>query len=217
MIDSSYRYSNFSQEIKTKYFVISGLDGAGKTTQIKLLKKELEKLGKSVIILHHKIDDNMFFNNALRFIYTNINKEKISQTDIGYIIAFEYLGYFIESIIPKLNKNIIILMDRGFYDLLVSQTTVFNNNFDKGWLLLEKICRSGVHFFLDVSPERCFHQIKLRNTDIKPHENLEILIKKYIAYKNLVDKKFLIPVNGERSIEKINEELMQKIILFLEK
>lgn len=217
MIDPSYRYLESFMDLKWTYFVLSGLDGSGKTTQIELLKKNLEKQGKSVIISHHSIDDNTFFKNTLRYIYTNVVNEKISQNDISYMLAFEYLGFFIENIMPKLTDNTVVLMDRGVYDLLVSQTTIFNDNFDKGWIILEKICNSGIHFFLDVSPEICSSRIQNRNKEVKLHETLSVLSRKYVVYKKLVSEGCLISVNGELSIQEVNKELEKKIKLFLEK
>lgn len=216
MINLSYRYNSEAIKIPNNFIVLCGLDGAGKSTQARLLKSSLENIGYSCFVKHHRISENEFFYNTFKYIYNSQIRRNIQQNETSYIVAFEYLGYFINNIIP-LTKNYIPILDRGVFDLLASQTTIFGNNFDSGWILLNEIACSGCHIFIDVLPEICCDRINKRTEKPKPHESLEALQMKYKVYKQQVEVGALISVNGQEEKESVNENILKHVRMHLSK
>ncbi len=213
MINPGYRYEAEIKKISGYYISLSGLDGSGKSTQAMLLQQALTVQRRSAFIAHHRISDNTFFDRALKYIYNSSSTDIINQEYISSIIAFEYLGYFLESILPRLSNEIAIL-DRAVYDLFVSQTTVFGCDFEVGWQIIKDISVSGFHFFIDVSPDICYERIQKREQQIKPHETLEALSKKYEGYKKLVEKGALVPIDGTASELIVHNRIVNQLELF---
>lgn len=94
------------------FITFEGIDGAGKTTQINLLKDYLENQGKSVITIREP--GGLAFSEKIREILldnnTNINK-------ITELFLFESARSELTEkvILPALNENKIVICDR-FYD-----------------------------------------------------------------------------------------------------
>lgn len=93
-------------------------DGSGKTTQIKSLKKLLEKEGHTVTVSSWKtapiIGDFMMANEALK----KMDERILPET--GLFFQSADLLYRIErEVIPALKQNHIVIMDRGIHTLIV--------------------------------------------------------------------------------------------------
>lgn len=191
------------------YISLSGLDGSGKTTQAKLLNQSMTNLQLNSIVCHHRITDNTFFKKAFSYIYTNKIIENISQDDMSLFIAFELLGYYLSL---DDNKNVVPIFDRWIFDLFVSQTTIFNSDFKKGMLLLKNLLSYGCNIFIDVPPDICAKRIFERCEIIKSHESYEVLVKKYLKYKELEHKGAFIVVDGTEDCQCIHEKILNVVI-----
>jgi dTMP kinase len=105
-----------------KLFVIEGLDGAGKSTQIKLLKDYLLKQGYNCEYLHFPRTDSPYFGELIsRFLRGEFGS--INDVD-PYLVAMLYAGDrkdASELISGWLNKGIIVLLDRYTYSNIAYQ------------------------------------------------------------------------------------------------
>jgi thymidylate kinase len=101
-----------------KLIVFEGADGSGKTTQIKALKKLLEKEWHTVTVSSWKsapiIGDFLAANESLK----KVDERILPETSLFFQSAD--LLYRIErEVIPALKQNHIVIMDRGIHTLLV--------------------------------------------------------------------------------------------------
>ncbi|MEN9407917.1 MAG: hypothetical protein RLZZ455_1133 [Candidatus Parcubacteria bacterium] len=97
---------------KGKYIVIEGIDGSGKSTQVKLVKEALEKSGKIVLETsepntHDRI--GMFIREVLS------GKEKISPVAIQYLFSANRATTHEEIIIPALKRGDYVVSHRCFW------------------------------------------------------------------------------------------------------
>jgi len=143
-----------------KLFVIEGLDGAGKSTQIKLLRDFLLKQGFSCEYLHFPRTDSPYFGELIaRFLRGEFGS--ISDVD-PYLVAMLYAGDRKDAspmITEWLKKGSIVILDRYTYSNIAYQCAKLQ---DKGkqtelmsWILnLEfehfVIPRPDLNIFLDV-------------------------------------------------------------------
>jgi len=143
-----------------KLFVIEGVDGAGKSTQIKLLKDFFSKKGYACEYLHFPRTDTPFFGELIaRF----LRGEFGSLNDVDpYLVAMLYAGDRKDastSISSWLAEGKIVLLDRYTYSNIAYQCAKLKNEPEKDklmqWILsLEfnhfAIPRPDLNIFLDV-------------------------------------------------------------------
>lgn len=155
-----------------KLFVIEGVDGAGKSTQIKLLKDYFLKKGYSCEYLHFPRTDAPYFGELIaRF----LRGEFGSLNDVDpYIVAMIYAGDrkdASEMIGKWLKEGKIVLLDRYTYSNIAYQCAKLTeisaqDNLMKWILSLEfehfAIPRPDLNIFLDVP--FAFTEKKLLNT-----------------------------------------------------
>lgn len=115
--------------------IFEGPDGSGKTTEIKILKKLLEKEGHNVTVSEWKnapiIWDFLKGNESLQ----KIDERILSETNL-FLQAADLLYRIEREVIPAMKKNHIVIMDRGMETLIVRGLMIgMNLEQLKKWLL----------------------------------------------------------------------------------
>lgn len=143
-----------------KLFVIEGVDGAGKSTQIKLLRDFFSKKGYTCEYLHFPRTETPFFGELIaRF----LRGEFGSLNDVDpYLVAMLYAGDRKDAsttISSWLAEGKIVLLDRYTYSNIAYQCTKLKNEPEKDklmkWILSIEfnhfaIPRPDLNIFLDV-------------------------------------------------------------------
>jgi len=143
-----------------KLFVIEGVDGSGKSTQIKLLSEFLTGKGYSVRFLHFPRTDAPWFGELIaRFLRGEFGS--LNEVD-PYLVALLYAGDrrdASEMIKGWLNERKIVLLDRYTYSNIAYQCAKIDdlNGQDKlmNWILKLEFDHFGIpkpdlNLFLDV-------------------------------------------------------------------
>jgi dTMP kinase len=143
-----------------KLFVIEGVDGAGKSTQIKLLKDYFSRKGYSSEYLHFPRTDAPYFGELIaRFLRGEFGS--LNEVD-PYIVAMIYAGDRKDAskiITNWLNASKIVLLDRYTYSNIAYQCAKLSDISEQDKLLkwimsLEfdhfSIPRPDLNIFLDV-------------------------------------------------------------------
>ncbi|MDX2445199.1 MAG: dTMP kinase [Bacteroidales bacterium] len=143
-----------------KFIVIEGLDGAGKSTQIKYLGDYLSKIGISHYYLHFPRTDSPVFGDLIaRFLRGEFGKlDEVNP----YLVALIYAGDrkdASETISKHLDNNQYVIVDRYVYSNIAYQCAKIaddNKRHElKDWIInLEysyyKIPKPDLNIFLDV-------------------------------------------------------------------
>lgn len=140
--------------------VLEGLDGAGKSTQVRLLTEYYEKQGKSVFFMHFPRLDSPYWGEMiaafLRGEYGDINQVH------PQLVAALYAGDRWDAskeIITRLEKGNVVFLDRYVYSNLAYQCAKLNDEAEKEklrkWILYFefdyfKIPKPDINLFLDV-------------------------------------------------------------------
>jgi len=168
-----------------KLIVIEGLDGSGKSTQIKLLRNFFETRNKKCEFLHFPRTDTPWFGELIaRF----LRGEFGSLNDVDpYLVAMLYAGDrkdAADMIQSWLNEGKTVLLDRYTYSNIAYQCAKLKDEKQqeelKKWIFeLEfgyfKIPRPDINLFLDVP----FSFIESKLNDIRKGED-----RKYLNGKN---------------------------------
>jgi len=158
--------------MKMKLFVIEGVDGAGKSTQIKMLHNFFAEKGHKCEYLHFPRTDNPFFGELIaRFLRGEFGT--LNEVD-PYLVAMLYAGDrrdASETIQNWLKEGKIVLLDRYTYSNIAYQCAKIQDakaqvKLMKWILSLEfshfAIPKPDLNIFLDVPFE--FTERKLLNT-----------------------------------------------------
>lgn len=188
--------------IRKKGFIVAlqGIDGCGKTTQLK------------------KFNNSYFKNTGVKLIYGgnkdyyfNFLNKSFSNTYLNYFFeVFRILDRrlrVIKALIYK-QKGYLVIFDRYDYDYLANLETLRLNG--KKISIIRKILfgwvakKPDVVVFLDISPKEAY----IRKQDYE-FEKVKIGIK---AYRNIFSKRSVLKINALNSSEAIHKSITDKIL-----
>ncbi len=190
---------------KAYLIVFEGIDGSGKSTLSKLLKKFLENNNYDVVLLREP--SNSKYGKKIREIAKNKSSIPIQ----------EELNYFIEdrkwnvknNILPNLKKNKIVILDRYFFStacyqgargLDMKEILTINRNFAP---------EPDFVFVIDVDVKTALSRINnSREQTVKLFEKQEFLEKVRENYLKLKGNNIYI-INGKDSIEKVFKNILE--------
>ncbi len=165
-----------------RFIVIDGIDGSGKTSQCKLLEKELKKTEHCVSI---RDPGSTKIAEDIRKILLNLENEKITPKTELFLYSACRNQLLENIIIPALNDNKIVICDRYISSTIAYQSV---NNFDYETIFytFEKIGSCvwpSITFILDLDPEVAMERAFKRG-------NLTRFEKRGIKYMKEVANKF---------------------------
>jgi len=193
---------------KGKFIVFDSLDGAGNSTQVKLLADYLNRIGKRTHIT--KEPTSGLIGGLIKSQLTH--DWKSSQICLQLLFSADRAYHLEKEVVPLLKKGINVISDRYFFSTMAYGNLEIN---DLDWLIEinKKFILPDLTFFLKVSPRICIERIKKDRFEITLFEKEKVLEKVWQNYEILA-KKFqnIFLIDGERSVKEISKEI-QKITL----
>lgn len=189
---------------------IEGIDGAGKTTQAKLLARELVDKGYSVQNLHEPTDGR--WGKKIKELAKNGRHKTKPETELEFFY-FDRLEDVKDNIKPSLEEKQIVVMDRYYFSSVAYQGA---RNLDPAKIETknEKIAPiPDITIILDLEPEVALKRIRQkRNTTPNHFER-----KKYLQHVRAIfldhfgNRPNVKIVDGDdrRSIEMITSEIWE--------
>ena len=198
------------------YFIsFEGTDGAGKSTQIKLLADRFEQKGFEVTVLREP--GGTAIGEKIRNIL--IDKENAEMTAVteALLYAAARAQLVRQVIMPALNNGDVVICDRFLDSSLVYQGTGRNLGQD----VVENInayaiegLRPDITFFLKLDPEKGMKR-KNEQAELDRIEAEGVMFQKriYSAYLNLAkkNKDRIKVISADRSVEDIHEDIVREI------
>lgn len=156
-----------------KFFVIEGLDGSGKSTQVKLLAEWFAARGLPCFATRQP-GDGPLGKLARAATYGEFPVERES---LSLLFAAEHYQHYREKIAPALERGEYVICDRYYYSNFVYQGTnaaaverIFSYN--QAAMAAKK---PDAVFFIDVPPEECMRRIAASRAEISIFETLDKL------------------------------------------
>jgi len=198
---------------KGKFITFEGIDGCGKSTQVKKLVEFFNKTKKTAIFVREPGGTQI--SEEIREILLNRHLEDISDRTEALLMTGSRSQLTHEIIIPNLNKGLHVVADRYSDSTLAYQGG--GRQIDIEWLIrLNKFAtydiEPNVTFYIDVLPEEALKR-KSQEKDRIEMAGIELQSRVRNAYLELAkrfESRYII-IDGHDSIENIHDVIINHI------
>ena len=217
------RYLQNDTHLTGKLVVIEGPDASGRTSQISVIQPRLEADGHAVVttgLRRSELIGEGILEAKRNFV--------LGRRTLSLFYAADFADQLENKIIPALRAGYIVLADRYIFTLMARDAV---RRISRTWshALYGFALKPDLVFYLDVDPNELIHRVFQKNLSLDYYESgadvglSEDMFESFIMYQNMLAKEFqrmqkrygLIPINGNRTIEEINADLLKRIGDFL--
>lgn len=200
---------------KNLFIALEGIDGSGKSTQMQLLKDNLEKAGHKVYLTCEPTDG--VCGKAIRNIFTQ--KLDTDHRVIAGLFVADRLEHILDKtngLLKKLEEGYTVITDRYLFSSYAYQGA----HMSLDWVIAAnsqsaELLTPDLNVYIDISPEVSMERITKNRTStelFETHENLRKVRDTYLlAFKKLQDEETVFTVNGDQEVEAIAGEIWEKV------
>src|SRR5690348_14140062 len=199
--------SDLNKMKKNLFVAFEGIDGSGKSTQVKLLSERLKKSGHKVYSTCEPTDSPI--GSVIRNIFKH-GIEADHRTIAGLFVAdrLDHLLNKTNGILKKLEEGYTVITDRYYF----SSYAYHGTHMSLDWVieansLSADLLRPDLNIYIDISPDISMKRLNNGRSSIELYEtkeNLENVRAKYLeAIERLKFQEHVFVTNGNRSPEEI--------------
>lgn len=182
--------------------IIDGLDGAGKSTHARLLRRYLNKQGHTVFLRRHPSNDNYFGVKARQFLY-------LSGKGAHFAAACFYMLDVMRSIILySWQRHDYIVFVRYLMGTAYLPSPLHRIAYH---FFASIVPTSGFMFFLDVKPEQAYERMQRTRSTPEMFESLDELKRTRGKALSLAMLDNWIIVDANRPLEDVESQLEKKL------
>jgi dTMP kinase len=205
--------------IDGKLIIVEGIDGSGKSTQIRLLEKWLRYIGIPVFFTEWNSSEQI-----KEIISIGKKKNLLTPTTFSLLHATDFAARYERNIFPLLRAGYVVLADRYTY-------TAFARDVVRGcspeWVrnVYSLAVKPDIAFYFKVPVEVSFDRIVKNRPKLKyyeagmdlnlsndPYESYRIFQGRIIdEYESMVEPEGLTVIDGTKDIEEQQELMRQKV------
>lgn len=202
---------------KNLFIALEGIDGSGKSTQVKLLAESLTKAGHKVYNTFEPTKSDM--GVMIRDIFSG--KTESNQGTIAALFLADRFNHILnktDGLLKKMEEGFTIITDRYYF----SSYAYHSVHMPMDWVInMNKPCadllRPDITIYIDILPEVSMSRITKNRESTELYETLENLTavrNKYMEAFEILkkDEKVLI-IEGNRLPEIIANDISQKILM----
>ena len=198
------------------FIAVEGLDGAGGTTQCRLLKSWLERQGYTVVSTNEPTDRPVgkFIRSVLQDPHSKVGDEVLA-----YLFAADRQDHLDGRVKPALSRGEVVISDRYYHSSLAYQS--LSLDFDFVAQLNGTFPAPDITIFLSLEPETSFARVQKRGLPVERFETLDRLRSISQSYNRVLDhcKKHgeqLLCLDATQSIEEIHEQICIEVASLME-
>jgi dTMP kinase len=200
---------------KSFFIALEGLDGSGKSTQIKLLAKKLKGQGLKIYTTAEPT------NSRIGHIIKDIFKHKMEadHRTIAALYAADRLDHLTnktDGILKKMEEGYTVITDRYYF----SSYAYHGTHMDINWVIAANslsadLLRPDLNIYIDIMPEESMKRLNKGRDSIELYESLEnlrLVKEKYFeAFEILREKENVSVVNGNRPAKETADDIWNKV------
>lgn len=200
---------------KGKFIAFEGIDGSGKSTQIRLLANKLKEIGVYCYTTMEPTDSPI--GSLIHQIMTGRIKTD-NKVIAGLFVAdrLDHLLNDVNGVLPKIMEGTTVITDRYYF----SSYAYHSVDMPMDWVIQanaqsKELLQPTITVFIDVNPDNAVERIAKNRFHQELFEKKSRLIKvreKYLeAFEKLKDEENIVIIDGNRSQEEIAEEIWDKV------
>lgn len=198
--------------VKNLFIAFEGIDGSGKSTQVKLLAEFLTHKGHKVYTTYEPTDSRI--GVMIRDIFNH--RMEGDQRVIAALFAADRLNHLLNSqdgILKKLKEGYTVITDRYYFSSYAYHSV---HNIDMEWViqanaLSADLLRPDLNIYIDISPEVSMERLKKGRNSFEMYETLENQKMVYDKYKEAFDRigdaEKVFVTDGNRKTDLIAEDI----------
>jgi dTMP kinase len=185
---------------------VEGIDGAGKTTQVRLLEQALRRLGESVITSKEPTDGPWG-----RKIRESAATGRLSLEDELEAFVNDRIDHVRMVIRPALDAGEIVILDRYFYSTIAYQGSR-GRDIAELKAFMESIAPvPAVVLLLDVAPEEGIRRIsESRKEQPNAFEKIETLTRVREAFHKIAEPR-IVKIDGSPPLEDVHHSIIAEL------
>ena len=190
------------------FICVEGLDASGKTTQSKLLVKNLQKKGFDAVYTtepsHGRIG-RLIRNHVL------VRKNRSSTVLEALLFAADRVDHSEREVIPALQADKVVVTDRYLYSSLAYQGAA---GLDLRWIqeVNRWAMKPDMTIYIDISPQIVMHRLKRKKSVMETLQNQRQVREIYLK---LVKDYGLRVVHGNKPKRMVAQEIMGAVTNYL--
>ena len=209
--------------IDGKLIIVEGIDGSGKSTQIRLLEKWLRYIGIPVFFTEWNSSEQV-----KEIISKGKKKNLLTPTTFSLLHATDFAARYERNIFPLLRAGYVVLADRYIYSAFARDVV---RGCSPEWVrhVYSLAVKPDIAFYFRVPVEVSFDRIVRNRPKLKyyeagmdlnlsndPYESYRIFQGRIIdEYESMVQTEGLTVIDGTKDIEEQQEQMRKKVMEIL--
>jgi len=201
---------------KNLFIALEGIDGSGKSTQVKLLAERLKQAGHKVYTTFEPTDSPI--GSVIRNIF-NHRIEADHRVIAGLFVAdrLDHLLNKTNGILKKLEEGFTVITDRYYFSSFAYQGA----HVSLDWVieansLSAELLRPDLNIFIEISPEISMLRLNKGRSSMELYETLDNLKKVKEKYFEAIDRlrhqEQIFFIDGNQTPEIIAEEIWNEVV-----
>ena len=193
------------------FIAVEGIDGSGKSTTIREIKRYLESKGEAVYLTAEPT--TLATGKIVRNFLSETNSDTpLIHEMLALAFAADRINHLREEIWPALRKKQTVITDRYFFSSIAYQSLNVSYEWVKGINRFATL--PDVLVFIDVSIDKAVERLTKFRTSTEIYEKRELLQQIDRTYREVIkefeDNLKVIYLNGNLEIDKIYSDVEEK-------
>lgn len=206
------------KDTKGRFFALEGIDGSGKSTQLKLLARRLEKAGRPCLTTCEPTSRPI--GALLRQVLTG--KVQCDSRVVAPLFAADRLDHLLNGengLCKAVEDGITVLSDRYYFSSYAYQSV----DLPLEWVIeanrpCAELLRPTATLFIDIEPELALERIVQNRAETELFETMERLTRTreqyFRAFEALKGEERVIVLPGDRDIEVLAQDIWTQVDRF---
>ncbi len=208
--------NNSGGRLRGKFIVFEGIDGSGKSTQLRMISKRLQDLNLKVYTTFEPTDGPI--GSLIRQMLSG--KMKTDQRTLASLFAADRMDHLVNEengIHKKVDGGELVICDRYYF----SSYAYHAQYMDMEWVIHANSLNAGIlrpdlTIFIDVEPETCFERIKNNRSDFEMYEKIDIMksvrfnyLKAFEYFKGLEK---IVVIDGNNPMDQVGNAVFHEVM-----